>query len=171
MIPPMPSCSHDPDHGIARLQRSAAAKRRQQVGAAAEHLVEHRLRAMGLVLVEKVEVGCRVVRGQRIYTKPVSGDFRAVAPGGRSVLVEVKARDTDRLATSDLETHQRRLLTEHAEAGGASLLAWFRPDLGELVLMEWAAVAQAFAPRASLAWDAARALAIQEVATPAMASP
>jgi len=87
------------------------------------------LRAMGFRMVELIQTGWRVVRdrhGRIVNAFPlekVSGDIWAVAPGGRSVLVEVKARDRS-LRWSDFEPHQRQALDEHAALRGLSLVAW-----------------------------------------------
>lgn len=87
-----------------------------------------RLRALGLVMVERIETGWMPQRrkGRIIGAKPmakVAGDFRGLVPGGLSVLVEVKFRP-DRLMFSHLADHQLQALKEHTRHGGLSLLGW-----------------------------------------------
>ena len=79
----------------------------------------------------------------------VAGDIRAVVPGGRSVLVEVKARP-GRLCWSDLEPHQVANLDEHQRAGGLSLLAYVYP--GGCAVMVWRPIGLE-GPRCSLTPD------------------
>jgi hypothetical protein len=155
----------------AIIKRKLQARRRQAIGKRAEQLVERRLQHMGLELIEKVEVGVKVIRGRRIFTKPVSGDFRAVVPvSGKSVLVEVKCRDADRLVHSDIEQHQFSFLGVHEDIGGCSLLAWVH--LGELALIEWSRIrAQLLPLRTSLTWTDAISFAIPSDHTIPLDSP
>lgn len=121
-------------------QRRMNARRSQRVGADAENVVKSRLILKGLAMVERISVGWTLTRGPggKILggtpNAPVSGDFRAVAAGGQSVLVEVKWRP-DVLRFSDLEPHQRRALDAHHAFGGLSLLAWVH--LGGVAIMVW----------------------------------
>lgn len=85
----------------------------------------------------------------------VSGDIRAIAPGGRSVLAEVKVRDHN-LRWTDLEPHQRHALSEHNRLGGLSLLIWLHTT-GAYIL-PWPL--PAFGPRLPLTPAQAAALTI-----------
>ncbi len=79
--------------------RSMINRRNRKAGYSSEEAAAAQLRAMGFHMVEPIQTGWRVVRdrhGHIVKAFPlekVSGDIRAVAPGGKSVLVEVKERD------------------------------------------------------------------------------
>ncbi len=118
MIPPGPD--------LAAKLRGRTNKIR---GDHAQAQVLYRLRQMGFKCIVQLETGWRVKRakGKIIGASPmakVSGDFRAVCQGGRSVLIEVKLRARDTLRRSDFQLHNRIALDEHREAGGLSLVAW-----------------------------------------------
>lgn len=129
-------------------------KRSQSLGDVGERLARIALEQMGFDMVERIHVGYKLIRWidarkRLARVAPVdraSGDFRAVVPGtGRSVLVEVKTRSQhdDRLLFSDLKQHQRAALSEHARAGGLSLLVWIAADGDwidvdrDLYVLEW----------------------------------
>jgi len=125
-----------PPSALLRRRRGRMA---QHVGEVAEVHVGGWMAAR-FCLVERVRVGWRIRRGPggRILDahplEKVSGDWRAVAAGGRSVLMEVKCRPAaERLEWSDLEQHQHRALLAHATAGGLSLVAWVATDAGGTV--------------------------------------
>ena len=123
-----------------------AQRLRQRHGDNGEQVVRCRLVGMGMVLVEKVKTPWRIVRGPggkilKAYpTHKVSGDFRAVMPGGRSVLVEVKWRESGPLAWNDLEPHQHHAMKIHQDAGGLSLIGWATPE-GVMIFTYAAAMA------------------------------
>lgn len=98
--------------------------------------MEARLKGRGFALVEKVEVPFRINKttGQMSARKKVSGDFRAVGPGGRSVLVEVKHHE-ERLAYGAFRPHQLEALEEHHRVGGISEVAWV--DRGQVHFIDW----------------------------------
>jgi len=93
--------------------------RSQRTGKIGEQLTEIALKQAGYLLVEKVEAPR--TRGG-IFLRTCSGDFRAVEPGGRSVLVETKFRDRP-LRKSDFRPHQIAFLQNHHSAGGLSIVA------------------------------------------------
>lgn len=99
-------------------------KRSQKTGDIGEGMAEIELRRLGYRCIEKVQTA-RTQYGKCI--KSCSGDFRAVGPGGRSVLVEVKWRDRGHIRPSDLKPHQRAMLAEHHNAGGISLIIHASP--------------------------------------------
>ncbi len=118
-----------------------AQRQRVQVASKAEEVVALRLRSIGFVCVAKIETGWHIIRkpvkdarggmvSRIVGASPirnVAGDLRAMVPGsGRSVLCEVKKR-AESLSWSHFEDHQRYRLTEHANAGGISLIAWVSP--------------------------------------------
>ncbi len=152
------------DRTVIQQVRSRLAHRRSKViGNAAELVVRSRLLLKGLVMVERIEVGWTLVRGpggKIIGATPndkVSGDWRALAPGGISVLVECKYRAAcTRLTFSDLQPHQRLALDAHHAFGGLSLLAWVSP--AGVRLLRWpvpgfvAGSGLADADAASLEW-------------------
>ncbi len=144
---------------IEQLQRSMAQRRRQAIGRNVEAIVEHRLRALGMCCVERINTGMRKLGDRFVHAKAVSGDFRAVLPPvGRSALIEVKHRDAERLAPSDIQPNQRAALDENARAGGLSLLVWARG--AEIAVMYWPPAHFAGTPSSSLPWADARMLAI-----------
>lgn len=115
-------------------------------GEVGQHIARYILSQMGLGMIEPIHTPWKVlfktVGGRRKVVdafplEKVSGDFRPIAPGGRSVLVEVKSRTTrDTFRWSDLEPHQHRALQEHYDWGGLSLVCWVI-DSGECLVMEW----------------------------------
>jgi len=139
---------------------AARGKANRMRGEIAQMIIQRRLQALGVLMLEPVHtpwrlrrVGCRIV-GATPMAK-VSGDFRGIAPGGagRSILVEVKFRP-DRLTFSDLEPHQRLALDRNLAAGGLSYLAWVW-DGGD-ALMQWPI--PGFLPRASVSVERAKSL-------------
>lgn len=107
-------------------------KASQRTGRLGEALCELELKRQGYRMVEKVEAP-RTKTG--IYLKTCSGDFRAVGPEGRSVLVECKWRDRN-LRPSDFQPHQIQSLIDHHAAGGISIIAHCQRD-GGCRLMQW----------------------------------
>lgn len=114
--------------------------RSRALGKLGERLVRTRLRAIGLKRIQKIETGWRIhrdARGKIVNATPiekVQGDFTAIAPDGRSVLVEAKWREEDRLRYSDLKPHQREALDEQVKCNGIGLVAWAHPD-GAMILL------------------------------------
>lgn len=113
-------------------------------GKAGEALTQAALIRHGFRCIERVHTPWRVIRSavggvSRITgatpEQKVSGDFRAVGPMGRSVLVEAKFDAKDRILFSDLADHQIRALNEHHEAGGLSILSVVLH--GRAHLLEW----------------------------------
>ena len=109
----------------------------KQAGQAAENIVEIQLRGMRIE-VEQIETGWRVQRRPRPDGKgtvivgatpmrKVLGDiFGVQPPGGRTVLVESKHDDGDRLSLSELKDHQRDNLLRWHRAGAICFVAWVR---------------------------------------------
>lgn len=124
--------------GLAQDSHSSSLQAgRQRRGAETEERVEKALRARGFALVEKVEVPFGMTKdGTRFARRKVSGDFRAVSPGGFSVLIESKAYP-DRLPFSAFKPHQIESLRTHHAAGGITEVAW--TDGAELRFIPWAA--------------------------------
>ena len=138
---------------IAKIQRRQRSRANAIAGDQAQHVVGHRLRALGFRCVERIETGWRVKRvgGKLIVAgamAKVAADWTAVGADGRSIRCEVKRRLEDSLAWSDLEPHQVVKLNEHAEAGGWSLLAWVSRH--GVAIMDWRRVGMK--PGASLPW-------------------
>ena len=120
---------------VESVRKSALQAKRQRNGAKAEELVEAQLNGRGFALVEKVEVPFRPgADGKMTARRKVSGDFRAVGPGGRSVLVEVKHHE-ERLSHGAFRPHQLEALEEHHRAGGISEVAWV--DRGQVHFIDW----------------------------------
>ena len=148
---------------MAVALQSFTNRRNRKAGYSSEEAAAAQLRALGFRMVEPIQTGWRVVRdrhGRIIRAYPlekVSGDIRAVAPGGKSVLVEVKARDRN-LRWSDFQPHQRQALDEHAALGGLSLVVWLHQ--GDFYVIPWPI--PGFGPRRSITVDRARTLAIHD---------
>lgn len=141
--------------GPMSLANRLKGRKNKILGDHAEKVVAYHLHRIGLLAVVRLETGWRVQRagGKIVGATPlakVSGDFRAVVSGGRSVLVEVKRRASV-LRVSDFQPHSRAALAAHAEAGGLSLVAWVN-DTHQVVVFCWGALALA----KSLAWDMAQ---------------
>jgi len=122
------------------LNLSHINSRNRKAGSSSEEAAAAQLRAMGFRMVEPIQTGWRVVRdrhGRIVHAFPlekVSGDIRAVAPGGKSVLVEVKERNRN-LRWSDFEPHQRQALDDHAALAWVSLVVWLHQ--GQFYVMPW----------------------------------
>ena len=124
-------------------RKSYAARRSQAKGDTGERIARLALSALGLRQIERIYTGVVIHEWMswlghgvaRISAKyRVSADFRALTNEGRSVLVEVKARD-DKLVWSDLKDHQRSALTEHHLANGLSLLVWITGS--DVFVLRW----------------------------------
>lgn len=102
--------------------RKLSAKKSQSTGRMAESLCRLALEQAGYAMIEKVETPRIQVKGRFIYTKTCSGDFRAVGPGGKSVLVECKYRDRP-LRPSDFQDHQIESLRKMNKLDGISIVA------------------------------------------------
>lgn len=138
-----------------RARTSAANVRR---GMDTETLVMLRMRTAGLRSIEKMnpefKVDHHTPSGQVVgkFNKNVSGDFHAIAEGGRAVHVEVKSthgKDADRLIFSRIESHQLKAMNEKHAQGALVILAWARIGYGAK-LMIWPI--DGFVARTSLKW-------------------
>jgi hypothetical protein len=133
------------------MNQAAKNSRNRKQGNAGENLVLTELLRRGVALVERIETGWGIVRGKggKIVSAfplaPVSGDFRGILAGGRSVLVEVKTIP-ERLPYSALELHQHVALKDHHDDGGLSLVAWVNGEV--VIIFEYPN--PAFKPRKSI---------------------
>lgn len=112
---------------------STMARRSQTLGTIGEQIARMTLERMHVRMVERIFTGWKLIRWTNasrglahiVAQSKVSGDFRGIIPGGRSVLVETKLTESDnRLRWSDLRPHQREALTKHSTVGGLSLVVW-----------------------------------------------
>lgn len=147
-----------------KLANRLRGRRNKLMGDYAEAVVGLRLHQLGYLCVQRIQTGWRVQRagGRIIGASPmakVSGDFRAVVKGGRSVLVEVKRRPT-RLGLGCFAPHSCQALTDHAMAGGQSLVAWVSSQ--GVAIFEWMVFRGhlAGAKAKGISWDMAQTLAI-----------
>src|SRR5512143_1383787 len=106
-------------------------KREDQIGKYGQTRAAVRLESMGLKMVEPIGTPVRLIphptaKGyyRVIFGQTVSGDHRAVGPGGRSVLAETKTIMGRNLQWSDFREHQPGALSRHADLGGLSLVVW-----------------------------------------------
>ncbi len=140
--------------------------RSNKLGQTGEELARYLLQRLGLAMVEPVHTPWRILRdpaGRIASAYPVekvSGDIRAVAPGGRSVLAEVKVRDHN-LRWTDLEPHQRQALSQHHDLGGLSLLVWLHTS--DSYILPWPL--PDFGPRLPLTPTQAAALTLHHLPT------
>lgn len=77
-----------------------------------------------------------------------------------TALVEVKRRDANTLAHSDLDPHQHDRLSQWEAAGGLSLLAWVNPSqpMESIAIVPWQRAHPLIAkPRMSMQWAEAMA--------------
>jgi len=138
-------------------------RREQRTGKSGENVAASRLRALGICMVERIGTPVKIVPGRApIWGEKVSGDFRGILPGGRSVLVECKTVEHN-LRWSDFREHQPKALTEHAMYGGLSLVVWVHSS-GAYVL-DWLHLTNLllFAPGISIAPELARELDIESL--------
>ena len=95
-------------------------RRSQKVGKQGEELAALELRRRGYLRIFKLNEA-RTAKGIRVQRVP--GDYSAIEAGTlRSVLVEVKATESDRIEFGRLQAHQVRELNEHTEIGAPGLL-------------------------------------------------
>ena len=95
-------------------------RRSQKVGKEGEDLAFLELRSLGYLRIFKLNEA-RTSSGVRI--RKVPGDYSAIEPKTlRSVLVEVKATESDRIIFSRLAKHQVTELDEHTAIGAPGLL-------------------------------------------------
>ena len=134
----------------------------KSLGEVGELIARRALIDLGYAFIHRINTPWIIKRGAngKILSahagNKVAGDWRAVHPAsGRSILVEVKLRDSDTLAYSDLEKHQHRSLHEHHEAGGTSLIVWVHERVPYVLRYP----VEGFKPRSSIkiadavAWD------------------
>lgn len=97
-----------------------AGRRSQKIGKEGEDLAKLELRKMGYLRIFKLNEA-RTANGIRVQRVP--GDYSAIEAGTlRSVLVEVKATESDRILFSRLEKHQVEELNDHTAIGAPGLL-------------------------------------------------
>lgn len=146
----------------------AMGQRSMAKGIVGQDVIMWRLRSIGVLMVERVHTPWRIERSRGRNGQPsritaayplqkVSGDFRGILPGGRSVMCEVKRVDV--LRFSEFDKHQVEALNDHAQLGGLSLIGWCFPG-GDAVLA-WPV--PGFNPRTSLSVETARALNITRI--------
>lgn len=141
-------------------------RKEQRIGGAGERYAASALSALGVELVERIGTPVKLCPHPRIpgyfrviWSEPVSGDFRGILPGGRSVLAECKTILDRNLRFSDLREHQPDALTRHAEMGGLSLLVWVHGS--GIFVLRWPV--PGFAPGTSITPERAAALALKVV--------
>jgi hypothetical protein len=133
-------------------------KRNKRNGDFAEALAVEALRRAGFRCVEPIRTGWIIKRHgvQIVGAVPldkVSGDIKAIAPGGRAVHCEVKYVPDGNLCWSVFtrkgKDHQIRCLNETVEAGGLGLVVWIR-SAGQVFLLRWPI--PGFIPGKGLTW-------------------
>lgn len=120
-------------------------RQQQLVGKHGQQEVASLLSGWGLAMVESIGTPVKLIpfSGRKdvfrvIWGETVSGDHRAILPGGRSVLIETKTVYDRNLRFSDLRSHQPERLSLHAGIGGLSLLCWVSGMLkSDIYVMEW----------------------------------
>lgn len=108
-------------------------RRSQKVGKEGEDVAFLELRRAGYLRIFKLNES-RTASGER--TRKVPGDYSAIEPKTlRSVLVEVKATESDCIEFSRLKKHQVTELNEHTEIGAPGLLVLVFKD--SVHVLEW----------------------------------
>ncbi|MEE9905534.1 MAG: hypothetical protein K4305_08950 [Chlorobium sp.] len=144
-------------------ERVIRGRRNRQQGAWAEELAAEALRRLGFQCVEPIHTGFQVVRsGGRITgafpMEKVSGDIKAIAPGGRSVHCEVKYQPdpyqnlTWSMFTRKRKSHQIKALNDTVDAGGIGLVVWVR-GYTEVCVLQWPI--DGFGPGKGITWEQA----------------
>jgi len=113
-------------------------------GAAGEDVAATVLWQLGLVRIRRIESAWTVIRwldaAKHIAivfpSKKVDGDFTAMTPEGKGVLIEVKTVDDRNLRWSDFKDHQIEALDDHSQYSLALVVFVFRPSPGYAIL-EW----------------------------------
>lgn len=155
--------THENGDGVLRNRLRGATN--QATGKHGEGLARDALTRLGLRRIERIEVGHRVIRDDQgtvirvIPIEKVSGDFKAMMPGGVYVHIEVKHRE-ERLRFGDLKPHQVDALNEHTQLGGIGLVCWVSGD-DEVFILQWPI--PDFVPRKSLSLPRARQLKISSL--------
>lgn len=127
-----------------RPANQARGRRNHAKGENGQMIIRIRLQQLGVLLVEPIHVGWKIIRCHKtsriIDARPlekVSGDIRAVLPGGRSVHCEVKKK-ADRLSWSDFDDHQIKALDAYRAAGALALVGFvWEFDGGGHAVMTW----------------------------------
>lgn len=118
-----------------------------KLGKQGERIAHLNLNLLQIKMILKIPNSWRIIgktskRGvyKCVAGNKIEGDFRGILPNGRSVLIEVKRRNTKTLSFSALANHQIARLDQHSELNGLSLLVWIREnDLFGLsaYIMKW----------------------------------
>tara|TARA_R110002020_G_scaffold451901_1_gene666106 strand:+ start:1024 stop:1500 length:477 start_codon:yes stop_codon:yes gene_type:complete len=138
--------------------------RNQRNGSDGELIAHRALHNLGYHFINKINTPWLITRsrtGKVLGAKAcgtVTGDLRAVAPGGISVLAEVKRHNGPRLTYSTLEAHQHEDLAAHNAVEGISLLIWIHER--EAYILRYPIAG--FVPRSSLKIDDVRKLALKQ---------
>lgn len=113
-------------------------------GAAGEEVARVVLEQLGLVRIQKIETGFKVVRwidqkkniGIVFPFRSVAGDFTAMDITGRSFLIEVKTKNDKNLTWTSFAEHQIESLNDHAQYGVSLVVFVFRLSPGYSIL-QW----------------------------------
>lgn len=149
------------DYMKSKKEQGAVNKRN---GDAAETIAVMAMRRAGFLCVEPMRTGWIIRRhGLQIVgavpAEKVSGDIKAIAPGGRAVHCEVKYVPEGNLVwslfTRKGKDHQIRFLNETVGAGGIGLVVWVRSG-GQVFLLPWPIAG--FKPGVGLTWREADGL-------------
>jgi len=113
------------------IKNAVQGRRNKRKGDTVERQAIAMLRSVGVCLVEKIETGWTVRRsGARIISafpkKKSSVDFVGIIDG-RMVRAECKWRANGKLGYAEIETHQRKVLSDNEKHGGLSLIIFACP--------------------------------------------
>ena len=136
-----------------------------RIGKYGQRVVASILSSLGVLMVEPIGTPIKAIPHPRlrgyyrvIWEETVSGDHRGILPGGRSVLAETKTILDRNLQWSDLRPHQPIGLTQHADAGGLSLLVWVHSS--GVYVMKWPV--PGFGPGTSINQEKALSLSVND---------
>lgn len=120
-------------------------KRQSITGKRGESQVAKELMRLGFFMVKKIGTPVKLTPHPSqpgyyrvIWGEKVDGDFHAICPGGRNVLIEAKTTTGgENLAYSQFEPHQIKSLDENRDLGGLSLVVWVRKETETIYVMRW----------------------------------
>ncbi len=147
---------------MEKFQQKVRGRVNKRNGDWGEELAAEALRRLGFLCVEPIQTGFQIVRsGERITgafpLEKVSGDIKAIAPGGRAVHCEVKCTGKDAnliwsVFTRKRKDHQIKALNATVAAGGIGLVVWVKSPI-DVCVLQWPI--PGFCPGKGLSWEQA----------------
>jgi hypothetical protein len=151
-----------------KLSPQEQGRRSKNKGKAGEKLALTVMRSLGFKNLQQIGTPVRLIppsgKQQRrdffrriIWGEKVRGDIWGIeSETGKSVLVEVKTYDGDRLVFSALDPHQVEALNSQVSCNGLAFLVWV--SFNGIFVLEWPI--PGFEPRTSLSLEKAERLCL-----------